>query len=86
MNIKQFKILLPAINEGAIGLLTAIMNTACAVGFVSVVKVVPGFTLLKIAIKRTVKKLEPTSPKSDFWEVGSLKNFLQSFFNKLLLL
>jgi len=50
MNIKQFKVLLPAINEGANGSLTAIMNTACAVGFGSVVKVVPGFALLKNAM------------------------------------
>ncbi len=47
MNIRRFKLLLPAINEGANGSLTAIMNTACAVGFGSVVKVVPGFVLLK---------------------------------------
>ncbi len=50
MNIRQFKTLLPAINEGANGSLTAIMNTACAVGFGSVVKVVPGFALLKSAM------------------------------------
>ncbi len=50
MNIKQFKLLLPAINEGANGSLMAIMNTACAVGFGSVVKIVPGFTLLKNAM------------------------------------
>ncbi len=50
MNIKQFKLLLPAVNEGANGSLVAIMNTACAVGFGSVVKIVPGFTLLKNAM------------------------------------
>lgn len=50
MNIKQFKVLLPAISEGANGSLTAIMNTACAVGFGAVVKVVPGFLLLKTAM------------------------------------
>ncbi len=50
MNIKQFKVLLPAINEGANGSLVAIMNTACAVGFGSVVKIVPGFALLKKAM------------------------------------
>ena len=50
MNIYQFKCLLPAVNEGANGSLTAIMNTACAVGFGSVVKAVPGFTLLKNAM------------------------------------
>ncbi len=50
MNLKQFKVLLPAINDGANGSLVAIMNTACAVGFGSVVKIVPGFTLLKNAM------------------------------------
>lgn len=50
MNVKQCKSLLPAVNEGANGSLTAIMNTACAVGFGSVVKVVPGFALLKSAM------------------------------------
>ncbi len=50
MNIKRFKVLLPAVNEGANGSLVAIMNTACAVGFGSVVKIVPGFTLLKNAM------------------------------------
>lgn len=50
MNIKQFKVLLPAVNEGANGSLIAIMNTACAVGFGSVVKIVPGFALLKNAM------------------------------------
>ena len=50
MNIKQFKVLLPAINDGANGSLMAIMNTACAVGFGSVVKIVPGFMLLKKAM------------------------------------
>lgn len=50
MNIKQFKILLPAISDGANGSLTAIMNTACAVGFGSVVKNVAGFGLLKTAM------------------------------------
>lgn len=46
MNIKQYKVLLPAISAGANGSLTAIMNTACAVGFGSVVKAVPGFAAL----------------------------------------
>ena len=50
MNIHQLKKLLPAVNEGASGSLTAIMNTACAVGFGTVVKVVPGFALLKTAM------------------------------------
>jgi H+/gluconate symporter-like permease len=46
LNINQYKILLPAISEGANGSLLAIMNTSCAVGFGSVVKVVPGFAKL----------------------------------------
>ena len=46
MNASQFKIFISAINEGAVGSMSAIMNTACAVGFGSVVKVVPGFGLL----------------------------------------
>ena len=50
MNAHQLNSILPAINEGANGSLGAIMNTACAVGFGSVVKVVPGFTLLKNAM------------------------------------
>jgi len=50
MNISQAKTLLPAIDQGANGSMTAIMNTACAVGFGSVVKVVPGFALLKTAM------------------------------------
>jgi len=50
MNFQQIKCLLPAINAGANGSLTAIMNTACAVGFGSVVKVVPGFAVLKTAM------------------------------------
>lgn len=50
MNIKQVKTLLPAINEGANGSLGAIMNTSCAVGFGSVVKMVPGFALLTAAM------------------------------------
>ena len=50
MNIHQAKSLLPAINEGANGSLSAIMNTACAVGFGSIVKIVPGFVLLKNAM------------------------------------
>ena len=50
MNLHQVRNLLPAINQGANGSLTAIMNTACAVGFGSVVKIVPGFGLLKSAM------------------------------------
>lgn len=50
MNLYQFKKLPAAINDGAAGSLSAIMNTACAVGFGSVVKMVPGFTLLKNAM------------------------------------
>lgn len=50
MNISQYKILLPSISSGATGSLTAIMNTSCAVGFGSVVKVVPGFATLTAAM------------------------------------
>ena len=50
MNLHQRNTILPAINEGSNGSLTAIMNTACAVGFGSVVKIVPGFALLKTAV------------------------------------
>ena len=50
MNVHQLRVLLPAVNEGANGSLPAIMNTACAVGFGSVVKIVPGFVLLKNAM------------------------------------
>lgn len=50
MNINQIKILMPAINEGSNGSMSAIMNTACAVGFGSVVKAMPGFELLKNAM------------------------------------
>lgn len=50
MNLHQLKHIPPAINQGANGSLTAIMNTACAVGFGSVVKLVPGFALLKNAM------------------------------------
>lgn len=46
MNLSRFSVVFPAINEGANGSLTAIMNTACAVGFGSVVKVMPGFASL----------------------------------------
>ncbi len=50
MNLRQIKAIPKAVNEGAAGSLSAIMNTACAVGFGSVVKVVPGFALLKDAM------------------------------------
>ena len=50
MNLHQLKTLLPAVNEGANGSLTAIMNTACAVGFGTVVKGVAGFALLTTAM------------------------------------
>jgi H+/gluconate symporter-like permease len=46
LNIQQWKILFPAISSGATGSLTAIMNTSCAVGFGSVVRLVPGFAVL----------------------------------------
>lgn len=50
MNIYQWKTLPGAINDGANSSMPAIMNTACAVGFGSVVKMVPGFLLLKNAM------------------------------------
>ena len=50
MNAKRIKLILPAINDGANASLGAIMNTAAAVGFGSVVKVVPGFQLLVTAM------------------------------------
>ena len=50
MNLNQVKTLIPAINDGANGSMGAIMNTACAVGFGSVVKVMSGFELLKNAM------------------------------------
>ena len=46
MNFWQWKILAPAISAGANSSLIAIMNTSCAVGFGSVVRLVPGFVLL----------------------------------------
>lgn len=45
-NVKKIKMLPTALTEGAKGSVTAMMNTACAVGFGSVIKVVPGFILL----------------------------------------
>lgn len=50
MNANQLKTVMKAINDGANGSILAIMNTACAVGFGSVVKVVPGFATLTDAI------------------------------------
>ncbi|MDO4779240.1 MAG: GntP family permease [Tissierellia bacterium] len=50
LNAKQIPTILKAINEGANGSITAIMNTACAVGFGSVVKIVPGFATLTAAL------------------------------------
>ena len=47
MNLKRARLLLPAVNGGAESSLPAIMNTACAVGFGSVVKMTIGFGLLK---------------------------------------
>ncbi|MEI3604169.1 GntP family permease [Pseudogracilibacillus sp. SE30717A] len=46
LNIHKFKRFVKAINEGAIGSMTAIINTSAAVGFGSVVKAVPGFEKL----------------------------------------
>lgn len=45
-NLQKVKLLPAALTEGAKGSVMAIMNTACAVGFGSVIKVVPGFLLL----------------------------------------
>ena len=50
MNVNQWKLILPAISSGANGSLTAIMNTSCAVGFGSVVRLVPGFATLTAAM------------------------------------
>jgi len=50
LNIQQWKVLFPAISSGANGSLTAIMNTSCAVGFGSVVRLVPGFAILTRAM------------------------------------
>lgn len=46
LNLRQWRSILPAVSAGANGSLTAIMNTSCAVGFGSVIKIVPGFALL----------------------------------------
>ena len=46
MNLGQWKLFIPSLNDGAHGSLTAIMNTSCAVGFGSVVRIVPGFAAL----------------------------------------
>lgn len=46
LNIHKFKGFVKAINEGAIGSMTAIINTSAAVGFGSVVRAVPGFERL----------------------------------------
>ena len=46
LNFRQWRSILPAVSAGANGSLTAIMNTSCAVGFGSVIKIVPGFALL----------------------------------------
>lgn len=50
MNVKYYKVFLPAFSKGADGSLTAIMNTSLAVGFGSVVKTVPGFAILTEAM------------------------------------
>ncbi|HLR59059.1 MAG TPA: GntP family permease [Pseudogracilibacillus sp.] len=46
LNIHKIKRFVSAINGGAIGSVTAIINTSAAVGFGTVVKVVPGFDKL----------------------------------------
>lgn len=45
-NINKLKMLPAALTDGSKGAVTAMMNTACAVGFGSVIKIVPGFLLL----------------------------------------
>ena len=45
-HVKKIKMIPSALTEGAKGSVTAIMNTACAVGFGSVIRIVPGFALL----------------------------------------
>lgn len=46
LNIHKYKSFVQGINSGAIGSVTAIINTSAAVGFGSVVKAVPGFATL----------------------------------------
>ncbi|MFD1039618.1 GntP family permease [Virgibacillus byunsanensis] len=46
LNLSKFKGFVGAINKGAVGSVTAIVNTSAAVGFGTVVKVVPGFERL----------------------------------------
>ena len=46
LNISKMKMFVKAINGGAIGSVTAIINTSAAVGFGTVVKFVPGFEKL----------------------------------------
>lgn len=43
---RSIRLLPTALTEGAKGSVTAMMNTACAVGFGSVIRIVPGFLLL----------------------------------------
>ena len=45
-NVNKLKMLPAALTEGSKGAVTAMMNTACAVGFGSVIRIVPGFMLL----------------------------------------
>jgi H+/gluconate symporter-like permease len=46
LNYRKVKSFVKAINEGAVGSVTAIINTSAAVGFGTVVKAVPGFETL----------------------------------------
>ncbi|WP_059105565.1 GntP family permease [Shouchella shacheensis] len=46
LNVSKMKGFVQAINKGAVGSVTAIINTSAAVGFGTVVKVVPGFDRL----------------------------------------
>ncbi len=58
---KDMIILTSALTEGANGSVMAIMNTACAVGFGSVIRILPGFALLTNLLTGNV-----TSPVSLF--------------------
>lgn len=50
LNFKRYAGFTKTVSNGAIGSITAIMNTAAAVGFGSVVRTVPGFETLKSAL------------------------------------
>ena len=50
INFKQWKVLLPAISEGAKGSLIAIMNTSSEVAFGAIVRSMAGFAILSTAV------------------------------------